>query len=154
MNRANRAIPGCDRGRPAVDSTCWCSTHTPSSSPAGWSPAVCSSCWPLSQGLPRWRTSRRSTSSGGWLQGGRPGLVWGVSWYLVGKTGWQMFESKCVRKRYGWVGVEGSWCLMYERTNDFEELVSHPVRGDRSEGAPCSTGSARSQRFEPQRWLH
>ena len=40
---------------------------------------------------------------------------------------------------------------MYERTNDFEELVSHPVRGDRSEEVLCSTGSDRSQQSELQR---
>ena len=40
---------------------------------------------------------------------------------------------------------------MFERTGDFEELVSHPVREDRSGEALCSTGSARSQRSELQR---
>ena len=63
MDRVYRQIPVCDQGRPAVDSTCWCSTHTPSSSPASLSPAYAVWLSYVSQGrgvvLPRWKTSQK-----------------------------------------------------------------------------------------------
>ena len=134
-----RSLLGICRGRHAAGSTCSCSTHRLSSSPASWSPDVPMSMW-LRNNVRLTSLKNFSKVHIFWgLTSSRPAKI-GVRCFLIPGRGnvWKKSKEQI------WDEMEWKFC----------EIVSHPVREDKSGAAPDSTGSARSQQFAPRRSPH